>query len=124
MKKTFALLCVLLASALLFVACGDDDPAEECTSLCEEAVSKGCNDFDLGQGSCSADCELANSIAESGGCQDQRDAKIKCEADQSDICDPGCESEDQAFFGCGIAYCQSNTDDPDCAKLTAAISGG
>lgn len=119
MKRLIAICLFALSSILLFVACGDDDPEAQCQSLCEEAEEKNCNTFDAGQGSCAADCELANTIAEKGGCEEERDARIQCEADQADICDAGCGAEDEAFGNCALAYCSQNTTDEDCQKLLA-----
>ncbi len=119
MKRLRAILIFAFGISLLAIACGDDDEDAEasCVSLCEEAVSRDCNTFDLGQGSCSADCALANEIAIAGGCEAERDARISCESAQDDICDPGCSTEDQAFTSCGLAYCQSNPTDESCMAL-------
>lgn len=111
---------LLLSSALLPVACGEDR-AGDCTGLCEEAEAEGCNTFDLGQGSCASDCQLADRVAETAGCQAEADARLACEAGQDDICEDGCGSEDQAFAQCVLSYCQQNLDDADCQTLAEEL---
>lgn len=116
--RLFAL-ALFLAIPLSPLACSDS--AGDCTSLCEEAEAEGCNTFDLGQGSCASDCQLADRVAETSGCREEADARLACEQDQDDICDSGCGSQDQAFAQCVFAYCQQNLDDSDCQALAEEL---
>ena len=104
----------------LLGACATDDEAS-CTSLCNEATAGGCNTFDLGQGSCAADCALAQRLSDKAGCQAETTVRLDCEAAQANVCDPGCDAENMALVECGANFCVSNLTDPDCEAALAAI---
>jgi hypothetical protein len=110
---THALIALSMMTAALASGCGKPS----CTELCDEAEGRGCNTFVIGTGSCAGDCDLAERLSSRAGCDAQMEARLDCEREQADICDPGCGSEQSALESCAATYCLANPMDADCQTL-------
>lgn len=104
----------LVLALILLGACGD----KSCEELCEEAQAGDCTSI---EGNCGSFCGALASVESASGCGDEQSAYEECLNGTDDVCDAGCDAQENALASCVQAYCVGHAGDQACVTLAASF---